>query len=149
MTHSNFDLTDYVLEEYETLEYILLGDLRDLLEEPPDETTCRWMRQVTGALLETLPRESELKREGGYLAEVLEEYPNWSSQVSQLQSEKQAIFEKLRQLRDRLERQAPFGMIAEEIRRDLRDWMTRLQAHHRHERRIVQTAFNLDVGTGD
>ncbi len=149
MTYSNFQLSDYVLEEYATLEYILLGDLRDLLEEPIDETTCRWMREVTGALLETLPREAELKKQGGYLVEVLEQYPNWSGQVNELQSEKEAIYEKLHQLRDRLLRQVSFGAIAEEIRRDLRDWMTRLQAHHRHERRLVQTAFNLDVGIGD
>lgn len=149
MTYSNYYVADHVLEEYATLEYILLGDLRDLLEEPPDEVTCRWMREVTGALLETLPRESELKREGGYLSEVLEQYPNWSGQVDDLRSEKQAIYEKLRQLRNQLLQEVPFDVIAEEIRRDLRDWMNRLQAHHRHERRIVQTAFNLEVGVGD
>jgi hypothetical protein len=145
----NFDLTDHVLEECATLEYILLGDLRDLLEESPDETTCRWMCVVTDALLDTLPRELELKKQGGYLSEVLEQYPSWSCQVDELRREKYSIYRKLARLRDRLSLDVPFAEIAAEVRRDLRDWMNRLQAHERHERRIVQTAFNLEVGTGD
>lgn len=139
-----------VLEEYATLEYILLGDLRDLLEEKPDEVTCRWLRAVIDALLETLPREMELQEQnGGYMAEVLAEYPNWYEQVDQLQREKQRIFVKLRHLRARIAEQISFDAIAGEIRSDLREWMAALVAHQRHERRIVQSAFNLDVGTGD
>ena len=33
-----------LLEQYTSLEYILLGDLRDLLEEPPDDESRRWLR---------------------------------------------------------------------------------------------------------
>jgi hypothetical protein len=149
MATSDFDVVDQVLEECTTLEYILLGDLRDLLEEAPDDTTSHWLRAVTDALLETLPRELELKKQGGYLAGVLEQYPSWSAQVDELRREKYSIYRKLETLRDQLEMEVPFAEIAEAIRRDLKDWMTRFQAHQRHERRIVQTAFNLEVGTGD
>ena len=71
MSLSHFNLRSDLLEEYSTLEYILLGDLRDLLYEPPDEETCRWLLAVLDALLETLPREFDLKQQDGYLMEVL------------------------------------------------------------------------------
>ncbi len=44
------------LEDYTALEYILLGDLRDLLEEPADHFTRSWLVAVLDALLDTLPR---------------------------------------------------------------------------------------------
>lgn len=149
MNRSNTNVAGQLLGEYAALEYILLGDLRDLLEEPADKETCRWLLAVLDALLDTLPREMELQEQGGYMEEVLEQYPNWSDQVDDLQHEKRALYTKLRQLRDGISRERRFSKIAEEVRTGLRDWMSSLVAHHRHERRIVQTAFNLDVGTGD
>lgn len=149
MNRSNTNVAGQLLGEYAALEYILLGDLRDLLEEPADKETCRWLLAVLDALLDTLPREMELQEQGGYMEEVLEQYPNWSDQVDQLQHEKRALYVKLRQLRDGISREHRYSKIAEEVRTGLRDWMSSLAAHHRHERRILQTAFNLDVGTGD
>ena len=88
------------LADFVALEYILLGDLRDLLEEPePDEQTAHWIGAVLDALLEALPREMELKSEGGYLQPVLEQFPNWASLIGDLASEKHALFDKLRELR--------------------------------------------------
>ena len=141
--------TDHLLEEYAALEYILLGDLRDLLEEPPDKQTRRWLIAVLDALLETLPREMQLQEEGGYLSEVLEQYPNWYDQVDHLHNEHRALYFKLGEFRQRIHAQQKFSRIADEVRNDLRDWMGSLTAHHRHQRRLVQQAFNLDVGTGD
>ena len=140
---------EFLLEECDTFEYILLGDLRDLLEEPADDLTCKWLIAVLDALLQTLPREFELQDEGGYLAEVIEEFPNWSGHVDQLLEERELLFQKLRQLRERITQQVSFAETAQRVRHDLRDWMLSLAAHHRHERRLVQTAFNLDVGVGD
>jgi len=74
----NFDIIpDHLLEDYAAMEYILLSDLRDLLEEPADDMTRKWLRAVLDALLKTLPWELELQDAGGYLSEVLEQYPNW------------------------------------------------------------------------
>lgn len=137
------------LSDYTALEHILLGDLRDLLEEPPDKTTRRWLLAVLDALLDTLPRQYELQANGGYLSEVLEEFPNWAVQVDQLRTEKQELFAKLRRLREEVGQRASFAKIAEEVRKGLRDWMASLSSHQRRERRIMQTAFNLDVGIGD
>ena len=139
-----------LLENCSALEYILLGDLRDLLEEqPPDNETCRWLVVVLDALLETLPREFGLKDKEGYLAEVLELFPNWSGEVNRLHNQQSSIYQDLKELRDRIVAEANFEVIAAEIRTGLRDWMLTLIAHHRHENRLIQTAMNLEVGCGD
>lgn len=140
---------DFLLEDCAALEYILLGDLRDLLEEPPDEEHCRWLLVILDALLEAKQREFELQEEGGYLEEVLEQVPNWEPQVAQLHREHRELFGNLRQLRERVGSRISFDAMADSIRTDLRDWMTLLQRHHRHTRRIVQSAFNFDIGVGD
>jgi len=137
------------LSDYTAFEHILLGDLRDLLEEPPDKTTRKWLLAVLDALLDTLPRQYELQADGGYLSEVLDQFPNWAEQVERLRSEKQELFVKLRQLREGIGKRVSFAKIAEEVRKGLRDWMSSLSSHQRRERRIMQTAFNLDVGPGD
>ena len=143
------NLCNDVLEEYAALEYILLGDLRDLLLELPDDVTCRWLLAVLDTLLETLPREFDLKQRDGYLLEVLESYPNWSSAVDRLENDHYRLFANLKELRDQIARQKSFVEIGDEVRRGLKDWMLTLIAYHRHENRLVQTALNLEIGTGD
>lgn len=139
----------HLLEQYSSLEYILLGDLRDILEEPPDGESRKWLLAVLDALLETLPRQFILEEEDGYMSEVLERYPSWSAQVERLHRDHDLLFLKLKELRGRIERNIWVAPMATEVRRDLRDWILKLIAHHRGETRLVQTAMNLEVGTGD
>jgi len=141
--------TDRSLADFVTLEYILLGDLRDLLEEEPGEQTTRWLVAVLDTLLDTLPRELALKSEEGYLEDVLCDHPHWQPQVERLRSEYIRLCVWLEELRDRLVSRSPFGDIADRVRHDLREWMAALQAHHRHEHRLLQTSVNLEVGGGD
>lgn len=137
------------IQQCTTLEYILLGDLRDLLEEPDDATTHHWMMTVLDALLDTVPKEFALRENGGYLTDVLERFPNWYDQVCALHDEKRTIYDKLRVLRQRLAKHSSMEGIADEVRTNLQDWMNRFVAHHRHERRLVQTAYTLEVGSGE
>jgi len=141
--------TDRSLADFASLEYILLGDLRDLLEEEPSEQTSRWLLAVLDTLLDTLPRELAIKSEEGYLEEVLFDHPHWQPQVERLRSEYVRLCIWLEELRDRLVSRTPFGEIADRLRHDLREWITALQAHHRHEHRLLQTSVNLEVGGGD
>lgn len=141
--------TDRSLSDFVTLEYILLGDLRDLLEEEPGEQTTRWLVAVLDTLLDTLPRELALKSEEGYLEDVLCEHPHWQPQVERLRSEYLRLCIWLEELRDRLVNRSPVTDIADRVRHDLREWMAALHAHHRHERRLMQTSVNLEVGGSD
>ena len=137
------------LGQFTSLEYILLGDLRDLLEEQLDSENRKWLLAVLDTLLDTLPREFDLEDEGGYMAEVLEQFPNWTCQVERLHRDHEKLFVKLKELRGRIERDDWIAPFAHEVRRDLRDWMLLLIAHHCSETRLMQTAMNLEVGTGD
>jgi hypothetical protein len=138
-----------LLEHYSSLEYILLGDLRDVLEERPDAESRRWLIAVLDALLDTLPREFDLEDADGYMNEVLECQPNWASQVERLHRDHDLLFTKLKELRGRVDCDAWIAPIANEVRRDIRDWTLKLIAHRRSENRLVQTAMNLEVGIGD
>ena len=141
--------TSQLLEQYSTLEYVLLGDLRDLLEDPADPLLRRWLQAVLDALIDTLPYQFYLQEEDGYLADVVELQPNWTHQVEQLQLQHDDLFDQLKQLRERVQGDGPFGEIIEPLRADLRNWMNAVLAHHRHERRLMQAAWNLEIGRGD
>ena len=99
------------LRRYTELEYILIGDLRDLLEEPLEDENIGWLLTVLDALLDTLPVEFELKEEGGYLEEVLEEFPNWPVHVSNLRNNHEHLCGSLQELRDRIATQTPYGAV--------------------------------------
>jgi hypothetical protein len=140
----------HLLEGYNSLEYILLGDLRDLLEEPLDAQNMRWLAAVLDVLLENIPRQFDLvDDEQGYLHEVIEAQPNWSNEVERLRSEYLQIFRRLHELRQHLENPAHVAAHTRELRHNLRDWMETFCSLRRHETRLVQTALNLEIGGGD
>ncbi len=131
------------------LEYILLGDLRELLEEPLDQQNRRWISAVLDTLLETLPTEHRLKCVNGYMSEVLDEFPNWSGQVEALEAEHYTLYEKLADLRNDLNNPSRQSSSANTVRRGLTDWMKAFQTHRENETALLQTAINLEVGGGD
>lgn len=137
------------LVDMAALEYILLGDLRDLLEEEPSEQTSKWLVAVLDALIDTLPRELAIKSRDGYLEDVLEAHPNWEAQVQQLHAEYKLLCVRLEAFRDQLVSRTPYASIAAQLREDLSEWMAALQNHHRQETQLLQTAVNLEVGGGD
>ncbi|MEZ6059561.1 MAG: hypothetical protein R3C19_04295 [Planctomycetaceae bacterium] len=137
------------LKRYTQLEYILVGDLRDLLEDPIDDDNLRWIHAVVDALLDSLPVEFELKRQGGYLREVLERHPNWLCHVATLESQHRRLCRHLRELRNRLSDPDHVEETARVLSLELKAWMDNFDAHNRQERRLMQTAMNLEVGTGD
>lgn len=140
---------DRPLAEMTTLEYILLGDLRDLLDEEPSDQTSKWLLAVLDTLIEMLPRELAIKSQHGYLEDVLTLHPHWQAQVQQLYDDYKLLCVRLESFRDRLVSRTPYATIADQLRRDLSEWMKSLQAHHRQETRLLQTAVNLEVGGGD
>ena len=145
----SFNLSKRPLVDMAALEYILLGDLRDLLEEAPDEQTSKWLVAVLDTLLDTLPRELAIKSRDGYLEDVLEEHPHWEAEVQRLHEEYKLLCVRLEAFRDQLVSRTPYATIATQLRADLSDWMKQLQAHHHHETQLLQTAVNLEVGGGD
>ncbi len=130
-------------------EYILLGDLRDLLDDEPTEVNRRWLMAVLESLLETLPKEFALKSRDGYLQNVLDEYPSWDNAVERLERQHVHLYRQLRMLRDRLVTRFPMAEIADRLRVEVEEWMDSFIELHRAERELVFEAINMEVGTGD
>jgi hypothetical protein len=137
------------LQRLSTLEYILIGDLRDLLEEPANAETKHWMETILDALLETLPREFEIRESGSYLQHVVETYPRMEHQVLQLKSEHVMLVRRLKELRKALIRKVPFQSICGRVQEDLKLWMRQLNSHNHHESRLLQEVVNQELGAGD
>lgn len=137
------------LSECTEFEYILLGDLRDLLEDPPSDENRVWLMAVLEALLDTLPKEFALKSRDGYLSVVLDEYPSWDHKVARLETQYVLLYRQLRVLRDRLVTRHRLRDVAERLRVELERWMDAFVGLHRDERDLVLEAVTLECGTGD
>ena len=138
------------LAECNEFQYLLLGDLRDLLEESPDENNRRWLLAVLNVLSDMMPQERRLHDlSGGYLCEVLDEFPNWNREVLALHLRKLHLDYALRDLRNRLRDESSWVAVADQLACELRDWMTMFQKLHQAETRLIVEAHLLDVGAGD
>jgi hypothetical protein len=137
------------LRRISELEYILIGDLRDLLESPIDGQNLRWISAVLDALLETLPKQFQLKQQGGYLQVVLDVQPNWECHVSTLEVEHEQMCARLQQLRHQLPDAVKVEFLARTLRTELKGWMQAFVSHSRRESYLLQTSMNLEVGCGD
>lgn len=126
----------------------LVEQLRELLDRSNDNPSASAPGPILDGFLETLPREFALEESDGYMSEVLEAYPNWSEHVQGLRRDHENLVTELRRLRDKAGDAVP-GELAAETRQELRDWMMSLLSHHRHERRLFQQTFNLDIGAED
>lgn len=100
-------------------EYLLLGDLRLLLEEPIGPDTNRWLLATLDMILASRPRPSQ-----STIAPLLMRSP-WEDESERLWQERSTLYEKLQRLRDRIAHRAPYALLANEIRCDLTDLMDR------------------------
>ena len=128
------------------LEYLLIGDLRDLLEESPDNETRRWLLAVLEELLNLLPNEFEYEDQGGYLAEVCEQNPNWSNTVERLHREHEGLYFSLLELRNRIADEQSFEFIADEVKPRLSRWIDSAQRHRENEQHLVVASYDTAFG---
>ena len=96
------------------LEYLLLGDLREVLEEPAGPQTARWMLAILDMLLVNRPQA----RPSVYLPI---EGPGTRGPISCLEST--SMIDKLRRLRDRVAHRSNYSALVNEIREELREVM--------------------------
>lgn len=138
--------TREVLQRYAALEYLLIGDLRDLLEETPDAETRRWMLAVLDELLDLLPNEFELEDDDGYLSDVCNQFPNWCNQVDRLYQEHVTLYSQLLELRNRIADKESIDYIAVEVQQELKRWIEAAQRHRSTEQSLVMSALDLTYG---
>lgn len=92
-------------------EHLLLGDLRQLLNDGPGYERDRWLLATLDMLLVYRPKASQI-----YLPAV----PRESSLSRNGLGEMPVPFEKLQRLRDRIAHRAPYELLAQELSVDLR-----------------------------
>lgn len=98
------------------LEHLLLGDLRQLLEESACPVTSQWIVATLDHLLAGRPRS------GSPFLPTLSRSLPWTHDEPPHSHQKLALFAKLQRLRDRVAHRAPYALLANEIRCDLREW---------------------------
>ncbi|MCA9058433.1 MAG: hypothetical protein KDA85_08040 [Planctomycetaceae bacterium] len=137
----------HTAEECAELEYLLLGDLQELMEEQLDETNRRWLLAVLDTLVEISDRHIRLADEsGGYLSELLNEFPNWDRRVDRLRERRLRVNDSIRELRDRIDSREDVSAVAVRIRVDIREWICEYMEQRRHEIQLMQTAYNWEIG---
>ena len=127
-------------EEYSTLEYLLLGDLRAALEEIEDESSHRWLIAVLDALLEALPRKPATLRT------VSEAFSPKAPSVSKdavetLCSEQRLLRDALADLRAQSTDARQFLAQRSAASPLLRDWMQRLVSHNERLDALIKPLF--------
>lgn len=96
------------------LEYLLLGDLRQVLDEPAGPQTSRWLLAILDMILVGRPP----LRHSVYLPVHLND-----DRYQPHCLESGSLIEKLRRLRDRVAHRAGHAVLANEIREELREVM--------------------------
>ena len=125
------------------LEYLLLGDLRELLEEPETEETRHALPVLLNGLLDNRLHHSQLTGNGASLSGMLEKWTNWQSDIELLRCEKATCYSALETLRSQILRGLPSATTTNNLRHDVQHLMRLVVAIHQHDTRPVQTAFNF------
>lgn len=127
-------------------EYLLLGDLRLALSEPPTPESRREISAILDLLFELLPARFQMEEAGGYLADVTRRFPNWQEQVDSLRIDHAILYENLRDLRKAIDGEPVSQRAARRLNDKIGEWMHRLRNHEREERRLSQLVMNLEIG---
>ena len=100
-----------------SLDYLLLGDLRLLLEEPVCAERDRWLVATLDMLLMSRPRSVPVI----YLPTMADE-PGRGFAASRFAVGGPVPFDKLQRLRDRIVHRAPSEVLIQELKDDLCEW---------------------------
>lgn len=125
------------LDRCRELEYILLGDVRDLLEDPFSAEAQNWLRALLQTLLNTLPEDFELCCEKGYLHEVLETYPDWAPLVERLEDRYSELLRQLMHFQGVLQQEECCPETVDSLRTNLSGWMSAFRAYRQHEEHLL------------
>ena len=101
-------------EQNRDLEYLLLGDLREVLEEPESPQTSQWLLAILDMILVGRPSQRSV---------VYLPVDGKSEPFKSRLSKSGLIIDKLRRLRDRVAHRTSYGPLAAEIRAELREVM--------------------------
>jgi hypothetical protein len=140
--------SQYDEQQLAQLEFLLMGDLRQILSEPATVENRRYLATVLDLMFEMLPHRFAAKEAGGYLNDVQKKFPGWSDQIAALCLEHGILYEDLRELRRQVADVDSFDRDTTRIVTRTGEWMERYVRHEREERRLAQLGANLELGVG-
>lgn len=130
------------LADCNEFQYLLLGDLRDILGETKDESDRKWLLAVLDVLIDLMPQERQLhERTGGYLAGVISEFPERNRLVMRLHLQKLQLDYALRDLRNRIRDEVSWVAVADQLSCELRDWMNMFTEIHHSEASLTMNSM--------
>ena len=134
------------LKESYDLEYLLIGDIRTLLNEEFDLQTRSSLLVLLTRLIQNLPNVLDLTSDEGYLNAVLVRRPNWTRKIKALYQANMDCVASLSLVRDWIEKETPADSISKENEQRLKHWIKSLAAIRCRESTMLQEAFTLDIG---
>lgn len=125
------------LRDRRELEYLVLGDLCELLQEPVTPRSGKTIQLLLETLLEIMPRELVREDFPDPLALIseFEDSAKLSSPASQLDLEYRVLYCGLRTLRRRLMVNSVNSELTEWLTLDIQNWMDTYRRHVRAEHR--------------
>lgn len=123
-----------------TLEYLLLGDLVELLEEAYDDENRKWLLVVLDGLLDAIPAEGRLEK----LEKLKACFPYSTavqSSLTRMELEHDDLIFQLRKLRNRVAWQfSVIDILAAEVCSDLKCWLKSFRRFSEREARLRRQA---------
>jgi len=144
---SQTEISQTEINSQNELIWLLLGDVADILDEGLDADNISWLTPVLDVLVQTMVRQQSHATR--YLDEVLVEFPYWTPQVDELQSERAGLRRSLEDLLARIRWSLPLQMLADRLQIQLRNWLHRMTLHRFRERELIQSAWYYETGAGD
>jgi hypothetical protein len=129
-----------------TLTWLLVGDIREMLQDHLDEEAIRWLKPVLDALINAMCEQSELTNRKGWHDDLLGTFPHLISRVARIEAEQTELCKSLRELRHGIERDVPLARLATEIESELSDWVELMIRHSRREALLLQNAWYTEIG---
>jgi hypothetical protein len=129
-----------------TLTWLLVGDIREMLQDHLDEEAIRWLKPILDALIDAMREQSELTNREGWYDDLLGEFPHFVSRVARIEAEQSELCKSLRELRNGIERDLPLDRLAAEIESELSNWVDLMIKHTRREAALLQDVWYTEIG---
>ena len=129
-----------------TLTWLLVGDIREMLQDHLDDEAIRWLKPVLDALISAMCEQSELTSQEGWYDDLLGTFPQFISRVAGIEAEQNELCRSLRELRNGIERDIPLQRLAAELEAGLRDWVLLMTRHSRRQTVLLQDAWYTEIG---
>ncbi|NQV28285.1 MAG: hypothetical protein HQ518_28365 [Rhodopirellula sp.] len=129
-----------------TLTWLLVGDIREMLQDHLDAEAIRWLRPVLDALIDSMCEQSERTNRDGWYDDLLGSFPHMVARVASIEVEQTELCRSLRKLRHRIERDLPLERLAVEIERDLSAWVGLMMEHSHREVVLLQDVWYTEIG---